>query len=520
MVVSPTSTVTYTATATGPGGTATASAVVSVVTATYALPNNGTEIFDVGDASGPLTAGSVVLQMTSGAEVPNGNGILSYKQGGVTLVEAAVPALTPILSGRFLAQMDNNTNIGVAFTNPGTNTATISFYFTDTDGVSTAPRTTTLGAGQELSAFLDQSPYNGTKPFLGSFTFTSTVPLAALGIKGYFNERGEFLFTTSPVAPLGVMSSLAASDDQSFTTFPASLSEPLVIPFYALGGGWTTEVILTNPTDSALAGTLQFVNSDGGPAMTLVSGVVNSSFNYTVPPRSAYRLFANNANNTISTGSIRVTPAASSGTPAATAVFAYKVGGVTVSESSVSASPRSTAYRLYVESSGTSSTRSGVAITNASDAPVTVQLELLQMDGQRVGVQTPPALPAGGQLSRFIDELFTNLPTTFRGTLRVSVSPSFGAPLVVTGIRARINERNDFLFAATPASDESAPPYTGNLVFTHVVYGGGYSTQLILYGDSPGASGGRLINLSKDGTVLPSGSLRGTALTLLNSELP
>jgi hypothetical protein len=209
------------------------------------------------------------------------------------------------------------------------------------------------------------------------------------------------------------------------------------------------------------------------------------------------------------TGSIRVNPA-SGGVPFATGIFAFKAGGLTISQSSVSASPRSAAYRLYVERSGTGAagtTRSGVAINNASDTSTPVLLELRQMDGVQVGSLTLPALPAGGQVSRFIDELFPNIPATFRGTLRVS-AVSGSASIVVTGIRARINERNDFLFAATPASDENAAAYSGTLVFTHVVYGGDYSTEIILFGDTSGTSGGTMIHRSHDGVLRPPGSLQ------------
>lgn len=107
--------------------------------------------------------------------------------------------------------------------------------------------------------------------------------------------------------------------------------------------------------------------------------------------------------------------------------------------------------------------------------------------------------------SKFIDELFSNIPATFRGTLRVSAA---GGSIVVTGIRARINERSDFLFAATPASDENAPLYTGTLVFTHVVYGGGYSTELILFGDTSANNAGTMIHRAQDGALRGSSSLQ------------
>src|SRR5207253_868686 len=55
--------------------------------------------------------------------------------------------------------------------------------------------------------------------------------------------RGEFLITTLPVTNITLMNSSVA-----------------LLPHFADGKGWTTEVILTNPSDSPLTGTVEFFN--------------------------------------------------------------------------------------------------------------------------------------------------------------------------------------------------------------------------------------------------------------------
>ena len=71
------------------------------------------------------------------------------------------------------------------------------------------------------------------------------------------------------------------------------------------------------------------------------------------------------------------------------------------------------------------------------------------------------------------------------------------------GLRERYNERGDFLITTTPATNEAAPPTTGPLYFPHFAMGGGYTTEFILYGGTPGqAPSGYLIFTNPDGTPL------------------
>jgi hypothetical protein len=57
------------------------------------------------------------------------------------------------------------------------------------------------------------------------------------------------------------------------------------------------------------------------------------------------------------------------------------------------------------------------------------------------------------------------------------------------GLRTRYNERTDFLLTITPASNESAPPTNVDLFSPHLVNGGGYTTQFILFSGTVGRIG-------------------------------
>ena len=62
------------------------------------------------------------------------------------------------------------------------------------------------------------------------------------------NERGEFLMSTLPVIDT--------------TTVPATGT--VVVPHFADGGGWITQVLLVNPTEEPMSGSLLFLSEYSG----------------------------------------------------------------------------------------------------------------------------------------------------------------------------------------------------------------------------------------------------------------
>ena len=103
-------------------------------------------------------------------------------------------------------------------------------------------------AQEHISKFLDQPPFNGGSAVRGTFTFTSSVPIATVALRGFIDEAGEFLMTL-PVTPLS-----------------SSATETVVFPHFAAGGGWVTRVILVNPTDRTITGTAGLLEPGSGTA--------------------------------------------------------------------------------------------------------------------------------------------------------------------------------------------------------------------------------------------------------------
>jgi spore coat protein CotH len=445
-------------------------------------------------ASNALRVGYARIQNNAGSTTPSGLAIFSLRTGETVFTEAGVPASPLIQSGRIYAEVSGAVNTGLAIANPNDQAATLNFYFTDASGRDFGQGTTTIPANGQIAQFLNQAPFNSGTLASGAFTFTSSVPVAAIALRGLTNERSEFLITTLPVAP-----TTAQSGNVTF-------------PHFADGGGWTTQVVLVNPGDQTIAGTLQFLSQGSSTAagqplvIATADGQSASSFNYSIPAHSSYRLRTAGSTSAIRTGSVRVTPASNNGTPSGVGIFSFRNAGITVTEAGVPAGRATSAFRLYAESSGdfsnfqAGSIQTGIAVANSTASTAAVTFELTNLDGTSTGLTGTVSVPANGQAALFLYQVpGLTLPTSFKGVLRIS-GPS---GIAVVGLRGRYNERGDFLITTTPPVAEDEPTSQAEMLFPHIVEGGGYTTQFILFSGKPGqASSGALKFLNQAGQPL------------------
>jgi len=442
------------------------------------------------DGSGDLSAGYSRIQPGTGSTTPTGVAIFGLRQNNVVVTEAGVPASPLITAGRIYAEVNGPVNTGLAIANPNDQAAAINFHFTDSAGNDFGSGATTIAANQQLARFLNEGPYNGGPSVQGTFSFSSNVPVSVVALRGFTNERGEFLITTLPLSDLAAATSTSTS----------------VLSHFADGFGWTTQIVLVNPTDSILTGSIQFfgtgtASAAATPVTLTANGQSASSFSYTIPRQSSFKLVTAGGGPVTTTGSVRVVPQGVA--PSSLVVFSYKPAGITVSEAGVPGILGS-AFRMYVETTAGGASvgtiQSGVAIANTASTAATVMLELTGLDGASAASPIPITVPGNGQIARFVHELFPTLALPFKGVLRISGGASSG--MSITGLRARYNERGDFLITTTPPSNESSAPTSAELLFPHLVNGGGYTTQFILFSGSAGqSSNGNLRFFKQDGTA-------------------
>ena len=459
----------------------------------FSVPDRGGISLTSQGTSPELRVGYAQVETDAGMTPPAGLAIFGSRVNGILVSEAGVPAAAAVLEGRIFAETDGVVRTALALANPNDTAATVAFFFTDSEGIDSGHGTFTLGPREQIARFLDEAPFSGGSEMLGTFTFTADLPVAVIALRGFVNERSEFLMTTLPVAPIAVPT-----------------TGTVYFPHFAAGGGWTTQVILVNPTHAPISGSVQFFGSGSeteaaAPAtLTLADGRSGSTFSYAIPPRSATRLRTSNPAGPLEAGSVRAVPDTGHPAPAGVSIFAFQKDGTTVSEAGVPASTAGTAFRLYVEASGTPgqphSVRSGIALTNTSDALTMVSLELTDLDGTATGSTASLRIPASGHVARFIDEFFPALTNPFSGLLRITAT----APnIAVVGLRLAINQRGDIVTTTTPPVDENAAPTPSGLFFPHFVDSGGWTTQFILFSGSPGQTASGVIRFTgQDGQPL------------------
>src|SRR5262249_10611320 len=256
----------------------------------------------------------------------------------------------------------------VAFANPTDQTANINFHFTDGQGNDIGSGSTTLGANQQNAQFLDQPPFNIPSGFQGTFSFTSNVGISVIALRGFSSERvpSDFLITTLPVTNV-----LAAANTGT-----------VALPHFADGGGWKTQIVLVNPTDGPITGTVQFLSQAGSPVTMTANGQTQTSFAYNIPRQSSFKLLTSGPPGDTAAGSVRITPASGAVTPSSLVIFSYKPGPITLTEAGVPGL-QGNAFRMYVEETATGgigSIQTGFAIANLGATDTTATLELFKLD--------------------------------------------------------------------------------------------------------------------------------------------
>jgi len=444
-----------------------------------------------------LSVGFARMQTSSGTAA-SGLAFVSFRQGGVLVSEAAFAASAPIRAGRTYVEVGGALNTGIALANPGSQAASVSFFFTDATGTNFGESNISIPPNSQIAAFVNEAPFRnalGSRPISDARTFTfftssSATLISAAAVRTRLNERAEFLMTALPVTEV---SDLAGQIETSSTS----------IAHIADGGGWATEVLLVNTDVLTATGTLQFFSSAGQNLTVTLDGQNGNQFPYSIPGRSSRRFRTAGIANTAATGGIRITPSGNTATPSAAGVLSARANNVTVTETAIASVFADSAFRVFAEVSGDlgapGSIQSGFAVSNPGNSPINVNVEVTGLDGTVVIASTPLSIPAHGQ---FGDIVRLNLPLPFTGVIWVS-APA-GAAISVSGFRGRLNERStpDLVLTAFPAFNERLFTSASELVFPQVVDASGYSTEFALVGARPGQSAGTLRFVSQVGQPL------------------
>jgi autotransporter-associated beta strand protein/YVTN family beta-propeller protein len=480
------------------GGTATAAASVlsSADVKALSLSRGITTLQSDGTSSVVTTGYTSITPSTGGGSVTPAFARLAASRGGVVISETSEPAVVPTISGRAFVQVGGSVNTGIAIANPNPDPVAVSFVFTGSSGQTVGSGSVTVPAGGQTSQFVSDSPFNLPANTEATLTFSSVSPVAVTVVRGTSNSKGDFLTSVMPVTDLS-----------------APLASGVVAPSFNEGGGWSTSVVLTNPTSSVLYGTLQFIDKDSSQPLTLtVNGTLSNQFYYFLPARASTRFTTSGTAPALSTGWVRVFPGLFAfQDPSIAAVLSRRTGTDIVAETGISGVPVSPSAVVYAESSGNmlaatpGSTETNLVISNASTTTATVTVAFSVINGVASNVGATIAIPPGGQVVGTPKQIigFAFLPNPLQGILRISaLDPTQN--IAVAAFRNRYNERGELIVSALPPLPTSPLPADTPLIVPQIVDGGGYKTSLILVSDSATAVPVQIRTVGPNGQSLPS----------------
>ncbi len=457
-------------------------------------------------SGGPVQTGYAAATVTAGG-APYGVAVFSFRNKGVVVSEAAVPASPPTTSARIGVDYRSGVpampglndaglvdiSTGLAIANPGSTTANVTYTLRDRAGTTLTTGHGGVASGAHFAKFIHQlkevaPDFNITGDFptatqFGSLDIASDQPLSVLALHLTVNQRNEALLTSTPIADL--------------TQPPGGL--PLYFPQFVVGGGYLSTLTLLNTSSAVETGRLALFG-DGGAALVVnqVGGKRDSTFAYTIQPGGVFVFETDGSRADANVGSVQLTPDANTSSPVGAGVFSFSQGGIRVTESGVPSATPTTHARIYIDQSGHHGT--GLAIACPGNLGVSVILKAFQTDGSTpAGESAGVNLNGNGHTARFVSQLLSGLPTDFTGVLDISSL----SPFVALTLRSLTNSRGHFLMTTFPIADATQPA-PAPIVFPQIADGGGYTTEFIVL-SAGGASSMTLNFYGEDGTPLAVG---------------
>ncbi len=195
------------------------------------------------------------------------------------------------------------------------------------------------------------------------------------------------------------------------------------------GGGYITQVVLSNPGVTDVTATLEAFKTGtaGAPLTVTFNGQTSSRFTWKIKAHGSLFLKSAGAASRVETGWIRVKATGSLG---GSLTYSCLSGGKTISEAGLDPSTLLADFHLAVDTR--QGYYAGLAVANPGSTPSEVRLVLYDSDGNWKAQSTQP-LGAMQQMAKLVEEIFPgkNL-ADFTGTVTASAT---GGSVIATTLR-------------------------------------------------------------------------------------
>ena len=323
-----------------------------------------------------------------------------YDSAGVPVAEAGVNATT-VPASRFVTfaeQQEGQAGTGVAYANPSSTAALVSFTAKGTAGQTLAHSEQILLPGEHGAQNMEG--LFGLPSFSGSLKVTSTRPIVSLALN-------------AEAAP--VFSSLPPGEPDAAAQGPTTY----YFPHLAVGASWQTTVTYINDSSQEVTCETEFISDHGGPLLVSFPGrgTVMARTDVLQPGGSVHE------ETDVELGSMLVpgwAKATCTGPVKASLLFRqYDSEGEPVAEAGVNATAVTSTRFITFAEQAEGKTGTGVAYANPSEAAAHVTFTAKDTEGQTLARVVRTVLPDGHD-AHVMSELFGF--TSFTGSLEVASS--------------------------------------------------------------------------------------------------
>jgi hypothetical protein len=276
----------HTVTVTTPGGAFTATGAF-IVQALSSVPTTAPQPIPAVE-SGNIKVGYVVITPDATTASPLATVTYGIVQNGTVQSQAGVlPAAMTTDASMFVNVVTGiGRNLGVAMTNPGSSALTVTLTLKDSTGALQANSVSiTLQPGQQLARFVNElfgSAVIGPG-FTGSLRIQSASPVSVLGLLFSGSEFSTLpIAGTTTVPGVPVRDLTAGANKNSPASGSIGGANASIIPQFAMGGNWATQIALVNPTSATATGRVDVFDSLGNPFPVNLNGMIQSTFTYSV----------------------------------------------------------------------------------------------------------------------------------------------------------------------------------------------------------------------------------------------
>ena len=240
------------------------------------------------DDNGPVQAGFAVITPVAVTTSSSTSGLVVFgsfglRHGNSGTTQAGV--LPPDLTTNAVMFVDANRrlakNLGVAIVNPNSSNVNVTLTLRGNDGMQLGTTNVNVPSLQHVSKFITElfaSQSSVPKDVTGMLAITtagsSNLPVSVIGLR----FRGEN-FSTIPITSL-------SGTTTPLPTIATGVGGPgaILIPEFAAGGGWATELVLANTGTSSLTVRVDLFKENGTPLTAKLNGQNASTFNnITIP---------------------------------------------------------------------------------------------------------------------------------------------------------------------------------------------------------------------------------------------